>query len=120
MPNVVTCQLATVFSVSNNDTLTITADWILSRLKIYNLDDVFENAFLELVVLAGMKLTRVEITEEARTCLGKLRNLEILIACSTDLLPGPYAVRDGKLRDVWKLYEDSNETCMTTLKPQSK
>lgn len=60
------------------------------------------------------------MTDEARRYLGKYGNKQAFFVPSTKLLPGRYVVLEGALRDVWRLVDDVNGTCMVTLKPQSQ
>lgn len=99
----------------------MTADWLRACVQEYeNTDDVFDKAFLATVVFHGAVAGDVEFTSDAREYLLKLGNEQVVFVTLPDLLPGPYLVIGGKLRDVWKLVDDSNGTCMATLKPQSK
>jgi len=99
----------------------VTADWVRVRVEKYTTcDDVFDKAFLATVIFHGAKEDSVELTDEAREYLSKVGNEQVVFVPSTELLPGPYVSLGGQLRDVWKLVDDANGTCMTTLKPQSK
>ncbi|OKL58530.1 hypothetical protein UA08_06367 [Talaromyces atroroseus] len=85
----------------------------------HDCDDVFDEAFLHTVVFNGNEIGEVEYADEAREYLRQLGNEETLFVSSPELLPGPYALVGGELRDVWKLVDDTNGTCMTTLESQS-
>jgi hypothetical protein len=83
-------------------------------------DDVFDKAFLATVIFYGVEEHDVTLTDRAREYLGKLGNKHIAFITSPRLLPGPYVLVGNELRDVWKLVNDSNGTCMVTLKPNLK
>lgn len=114
-------DLATVFTLPKGDRFKeVTAEYIQHEVNRYNkVDDVFHNAFLATVVLQG-RWEGFPITTEARDYLHGLGTKCIICTESDNLLPGPYAVIGGQLRDAWKLIDDINGTCMVTLKPQSK
>lgn len=104
---------------SNNPA--ISGNWLREIVARYDdHDDVFEKAFLEIVLFTRVKDDDVEFTDEAKRYLRELGNLQVIFSFSTDLLPGPYALVGGELRDVWKLIDDSNGTCMATFKPQTR
>jgi len=114
-------NLATVFVLPKEDSFKVTSDYIRQQVSKYNeLDDVFHNAFLATVVLQGPGEDSVTITPEARDFLHSLGMRRIIREESNVLLPGPYAIVEGHFRDVWKLVDDINGTCMVTLKPQSQ
>jgi hypothetical protein len=114
-------SLAAVFNLPQGEKPTVTSDWMRELVEKYNsCDDVFDKAFLEIVVFAGAREYDVEFTDEAQQYLRELGNQQVVFVSSPGLLPGPYALVGGELRDVWKLVDDSNGTCMATLKPQSK
>ena len=83
-------------------------------------DDVFHRAFLTVVIFAGANEHDVEVTDSARQYLRELGNQQVMFVSTPELLPGPYALVRGNLRGVWKLVDDSNGTCMATLKSQSQ
>jgi hypothetical protein len=117
--------LTTVFNFpgEEEDSTRVTLDWVLKCLKSYQNcnDDVWGPAFLETVVFNVPNIgDKVEYTDEAREYLCKLGSQETLFVSLPELLPGPYALVEKELRDVWKLVDDSNGTCMTTLAPQSE
>ena len=99
----------------------MTADWVLAGVAEYErVDDVFDSAFLATVILTGAKKADVEITDDAEECFAELGNKQAMFVPSPKLLPGPYVLVGQELRDVWKLVDDFNGTCMATLKPQSR
>ena len=99
----------------------VTADWVRTSVDKYkNLDDVFDKAFLAIVVFHGVKADDAELTDAAQEYLSGLGNESVVFVTTPGLLPGPYVLVKGQLRDVWKLVDDANGTCMATLKPQSK
>jgi hypothetical protein len=85
-------------------------------------DDVFHEAFLSGVVFHGVGENDVEIEDHARAFLSKLGT--IWIKCMPEgsperkLLPGPYVLLGNHLRDVWRLFDDSNGAFMVTFYPQ--
>jgi hypothetical protein len=117
-------SLVTVFNLPLIPNLNITKDWVSGRVQTYKeSDDVFQDSFLAGVVFLGASEDEVEITNEAQEYLSKSGNQ--WIKCinppinSGKVLPGPYVLLENRLRDVWKVVDDHNGTCMTTFRPQS-
>lgn len=85
-------------------------------------DDVFHEAFLVGVIFFGIREDETEITDQARMYLSRLGNkwIKCVSPADTDgeVLPGPYVLLKNQLRDVWRLVDDKNRTCMVTLRPQ--
>ncbi|KAF7555388.1 hypothetical protein G7Z17_g2234 [Cylindrodendrum hubeiense] len=73
------------------------------------------------MVFIGPGPDDIEITPEALRYLRSLGNTATIsdITLFPQLLPGPYALVKQVLREVWKLVDDSNGTCMATLRPLS-
>lgn len=114
-------DLATVFNLPKGESFNVTADYIQQQVIRYNeVDDLYQNAFLANVVFQGPKEDCITVTTEAWDYLHGLGTKCVIGAESDSLPPGPYAVVGNQLRDAWKLVDDSNGTCMVTLKPQSK
>ena len=108
-------------TLSGDSEFKVTLDYIRQRVKVYNeVDDVFHIAFLATVVFQAPEANAFSITDDAREYLQRLGTNCIINAESEDLLPGPYALIGNQLKDVWKLIDDINGTCMVTLKPQSR
>jgi hypothetical protein len=108
-----------VFSVSPDSPTIITDEWIRKCLDEYNKhDDVFREEFLACVVFNAS--TKPSISNEAIDLLRKHGMKEYVFTSSPDYFPGPYVIVDQELREVWKLVDDSNRTCMVTLKPQKE
>ena len=111
----------TVLMLPPEDKPRVTADWVRTSVDKYkNADNFFDRAFFAIVIFHGAEEDDVEFTDEARDYLSTLGNEKIICVSSPRLLPGPYVLEDSQLRDVWRLVDDANGTCMTTLKPQSK
>lgn len=108
--------MATVFS--NLPVASITDEWIRKRLAEYKRDDVFREEFLTCVVFNASP--KPSISDEAINLLREHGMEEYVFTWSRDYLPGPHAIVDQELREVWKLVDDSNGTCMVTLKPQKE
>ncbi|KAK5995289.1 Scytalone dehydratase-like Arp1-like protein [Cladobotryum mycophilum] len=109
--------LATVFSIPPGSQR-ITTEWVEECLDIYNDDDVFNQEFLANVVFHGSGERRIEITNEALEFLERRGMKTYTINWTPGCLPGPHVVVDRELREVWRLVDDSNGTCLVTLKPQ--
>ena len=110
-----------MFPLPDDKEFKVTSDYVRQRVKAYlEADDVFHSAFLATVVFYGAEADVVTITTDARECLDELGAKRIINTDTGGLLPGPYALVGNQLKDVWKLIDDSNGTCMVTLKPQSK
>jgi hypothetical protein len=116
-----TC-LVTAFHVKLEESQLITLEWIRTAIQDYiRIDDVFEEAFLQVVILYGAHADRIVLTPDAREYLA-FRGNKHVVCTNPPLasLPGPYLWFGGQLRDVWRLVSDSHGTCTATLKPQSK
>ncbi|KAJ5623416.1 amidase signature enzyme [Penicillium lividum] len=116
-------SLVTVFAISGPAKAIITEEWVRKTVEnCKNTDDVFHEAFLVGVIFYGIREDEAEITDQARMYLSKLGNKWINYMTSADtgreLLPGPYVLLKNQLRDVWRLVDDVNRTCMVTLRPQ--
>ncbi|KAF2020416.1 amidase signature enzyme [Aaosphaeria arxii CBS 175.79] len=99
----------------------LTADYIRSQVDKYSeTDGVFQKAFLAVVVLEGLEEEFVTVTQQARDYLNSLGARSIICTSNKSISPGPYVIIDGHLRNAWKVVDDSNGTCMVTVKPQSK
>ncbi|KAJ4308100.1 hypothetical protein N0V84_012295 [Fusarium piperis] len=119
LPDAQSFALATVFRLPRGDKAQVTAQWLKESVELYQKDDVFHNSFLANIVFHGAERDALGITDEATKYLREIGNK--LTACSTlaGLLPGPYAYLNQQLREAWKLVDDSNGTCMVTLKPRA-
>ena len=99
----------------------MTAEWLHTRVEEYqDDDDVFHPTFLSIVVFLESSGSRGNISDEARRYLESVGNRRFLFIPSTQLSPGPYALIGSELRQVWKIVDDFNGTCMSTLKPQAE
>lgn len=94
------------------------------HLDEYKTDDVFNEAFLANVVflesLERNAFGRPHITKEAVNFLYEHGMKRYTKSSSSNYLPGPHVLVDQELREVWKLVDDSNGTCMVTLKPKKE
>ncbi|KAL7917263.1 amidase signature enzyme [Trichoderma austrokoningii] len=106
-------KLATVFSIS--PATSITVELICKSLDEYKHDDVFREEFLACVVFNTSR--KPSISDEAISLLRE-HGIKYVVTSSKDYLPGPHVIVDQELREVWKLVDDSNGTCMVTVKPQ--
>jgi hypothetical protein len=115
----------TVFLVSKESPTNISDVWLQSLVTNYiEKDDVFQREFLEGVVFASKDNHLFDVAPSAKAYLEGLGTkwihylpLELQIRCN--IKPGPYAVVDGHLREIWKLYSDTNSTLLTALKPDT-
>ncbi len=100
----------------------VTATWIQDQVEIYSSqDDVFTEEFLATIIFhSNSQEEGVKITHEAHAYLQGRGTEQVVSSSLPQLLPGPYALVGKQLRDVWKLTDDINGTCMATLKPQRK
>ncbi|EHK47285.1 uncharacterized protein TrAtP1_010052 [Trichoderma atroviride] len=114
--NAVELKLATVFSIPPDGPASITDEWIRKCLDGYKHDDVFGEEFLQCVVFNTSR--KLSVSNEAIHLLREHGMKEYVVTSSTDYFPGPHVIVDQELREVWKLVDDSNGTCMVTLKPQ--
>ncbi|KAL7934352.1 amidase signature domain-containing protein [Trichoderma chlorosporum] len=122
LPQTVGLTLTTVFPVPSDRSTEISDEWIRKHLDEYKQDDVFNEAFLANVVFLeprkGHGFDRHSITKEAFQLLEDHGMKQCVFNSSASYLPGPHVMVDQELREVWKLVDDSNGTCMVTLKPQ--
>lgn len=113
--------LVTVISLPQEQTkFEITGQWGKERVQKCNSDDVFHGGFFSNIVFHGAEEDNIAITAEAAEYLAEIGNKQTVFSSLPRLLPGPYACVNQELREVWKLVDDSNGTCMITLKPSSR
>lgn len=111
----------TAFRLPPNGGTPVTAERIQTKVKEYrDWDDVFDMAFLAIVLFLGNSDSNGDLTQEARDYPKSHGNERVVALSSSRLLPGPYAIVGRELRDVWKLVDDFNGACMTTLVPRTK
>lgn len=114
-------SLVTVFHVHACETSAITEDWVQQKLAHYSsTDDVFQPAFLQGVIFCGAAEDELQITETARSLLAE-QGMEwhrclSQTAMSSHIYAGPYALLNGRLREVWRLYKDGNGAFFSTVK----
>ncbi|KAM6478094.1 amidase signature domain-containing protein [Trichoderma sp. SZMC 28011] len=122
LPKTVGINLTTVFPVPPENSIYISEEWMRKHLDEYKTDDVFNEAFLANVVflesLERNAFGRPHITKEAVNFLYEHGMKRYTKSSSSNYLPGPHVLVDQELREVWKLVDDSNGTCMVTLKPK--
>ena len=100
--------------------------WLQSRIANYREnDDVFQLEFLEGVIFMSKGNHELEISPAAKGYLETLGTkwihfLSVESYPNSNLKPGPYAVVDDRLREVWRLYSDTNGTLLTALKPDTE
>ncbi|CAI7586228.1 unnamed protein product [Penicillium manginii] len=116
-------SLVTVFAISGSAKAIITEEWVREIVEsCKSTDDVFHEAFLAGVMFYGIREDEAKITDQARMYLSNFGNKWIKYVSSADtdreVLPGPYVLLKNQLRDVWRLVDDVNRTCMVTLRPQ--
>lgn len=102
--------------------MTVDVDWFKSKISFYqNNDDVFQDAFLRTIVLHGFKDEDVKIwpdTWEYLKNIGATSVHCITKSPSSDhIMPGPYAIVQGSLQEIWRLYEDTNGCFFTAVQP---
>ena len=119
-------SLTTLFILPGESPNSISDGWLRSLVSKYREnDDVFQLEFLEGVIFVSEDSHGIEISPAAKSYL------EIMgtkwIHCLSwksypgyNLKPGPYAFIDGHLREVWKLYSDTNGTLLSALKPDTE
>lgn len=115
-------SLVTVFSVAQCPKSKITESWMQESVQKYkSTDDVFHEAFLSGVIFHGAS-EDVEIADNAQDFLSKLGTQWIQYMPPTspaqNLLPGPYVLVGNRLRDVWRLFDDTNGAFMMTFRPR--
>ncbi|TVY83904.1 Amidase [Lachnellula suecica] len=114
-------SLATVFTLPQSHKLhEVTATWVRDQVATYiSLDDVFNEQFMATVIFhSSDQDVDVKVTDEARVYLDEHGTEEVICTSVPQLKPGPYALVGKQLRDVWKLVDDFNGTCMSSLKPK--
>ncbi|RSM10374.1 hypothetical protein CDV31_007250 [Fusarium ambrosium] len=111
--------LIAVITLPEQESIRITVEWLQDRLSSYSKDDVFNNSFLATIVFQGPEKDVVASTKEITEYLEGLGCQTTCFCSLPGLLPGPYVYVNQQLRHVWKLVDDTNGTCMVTLKPRS-
>ncbi|KAE9372705.1 hypothetical protein N431DRAFT_483442 [Stipitochalara longipes BDJ] len=115
----------TVFLVSEESPTSISDIWLRSLVTNYiEEDDVFQLEFLEGVVFVSKGNYAIEVAPSAKVYLEGLgtkwiHSFSLEVQVGYNIKPGPYAVVDGHLREIWKLYSDTNGTLLTALKPET-
>ncbi|KUJ08791.1 amidase signature enzyme [Mollisia scopiformis] len=107
--------LATVF-VHDEDKRIITEQWIKRQITDYQIaDDVFHNAFLAGIIVVGDS----ELDAGAQAFLkgAGMQWLHVMASSTTGykLQPGPYALLDDHLRNVYRAYRDTSGAFFCTL-----
>ncbi|PNP47805.1 hypothetical protein THARTR1_10490 [Trichoderma harzianum] len=122
LPRTIGLNLATVFPVPPKRSTKISEAWVRKHLDEYKTDDVFNEAFLANVVFLEPRkrhgFGRHPITKDAIKFLRERGMKRYTFSSSSNYPLGPYVLVNQELREVWKLVDDSNGTCMVTLKPQ--
>lgn len=100
----------------------ITEQWLQSIIHKYSKgDDVFCNDFLQMVAFYGLSREEFDLTSGAQAYLTGLGTQRVVwldvISSHFKMISGPYAVMDGRFREVWRLYSDTHETFRLTLQP---
>jgi hypothetical protein len=97
----------------------VTKRWLSGTIAQYRAeDDVFADQFLAGVIFQGAEESEVDFDGDAKDYLRSHGNQWTRFTTAR-VLPGPYAQMGGRLRDVWKLEDDSNGTAMVTVRPQT-
>ncbi|KAK0111635.1 hypothetical protein ONS95_001980 [Cadophora gregata] len=114
-------SLATVFTLTcDQNPSEVTATWVQEQVARYsNEDDVFNEQFLATVIfhVRSSQDESIKVTDEAHIHLRGCGTEQVVCTSEPQLLPGPFAIVGSQLRDVWKLVDDVNGTCMVTLNP---
>ncbi|KAH7312544.1 amidase signature domain-containing protein [Stachybotrys elegans] len=102
VPSLVTCV-----KVDKGQTIDVDAlrTW---RLDHIDQDDVFHPEFLTEVVFSGVESTDVRLTGDARDMLTVWGTRKVRFGPNLDIDDGSYAVVDGMLYTVWRVYSDSH------------
>ncbi|KKP04311.1 hypothetical protein THAR02_03588 [Trichoderma harzianum] len=113
-------NLPTVFPIPPEASTEISEAWMRKILDEYKTDDMFNEAFLANVVFLQPRGRRGEhpVTKDAIKFLQEHGMKDYTFISSSNYLPGPHVLADQELREVWKMVDDSNGTCMVTLKLQ--
>lgn len=113
-----------MFSIEKGASAEFNAAWFRERIETYvKTDDVFHVAFLQIVILYGIEEGDAHLTKDASDFLKESGTC--FLHChpgSSDKIastPGPYALMDGALHEVWRLYPDSQGCFMSTVEPVS-
>ena len=116
--------LTTVFDVIDSQGVSITEGWIQQCIDHYqSTDDVFQIAFLQGVIFQAMEEKVIEVTESAQAFLAgkgmQWFHCFPLAANRSKLHSGPYVILDGHLREVWRLYNDTNGAFFSAFRADS-
>lgn len=108
-----------MFEVPASEKSKVTAHWLREAISNYEIgDEVFHRAFLANVIFLIADKSEALVSEDAQEQLRAMGNEKIIFWASGDSLPGPYAIVNQELRDVWRLVDDSSGTSMIMVKPQ--
>ncbi|KAM0259427.1 hypothetical protein ACHAQJ_003321 [Trichoderma viride] len=116
LPKTTELRLATVFNIPPGNPAKISYEYMRQCLDEYRSDDVFRDDFLACVVFHASR--KLHISKDVIGFLKARGMKEYIVNSSPGYLPGPHVIVRQELREVWKLIDDINGTCMITLKPQ--
>jgi hypothetical protein len=116
-------SLVTVFVVPRNST-EVTETWIREVVKQYEVDDdVFQLSFLSGCIFRFTAHGDIKIQSGVYQYLESIGNqwIQCIPSDISENAPvaGPQIIYQGRLREIWKLVDDTHGTFMTTLRPQS-
>jgi hypothetical protein len=102
-------KFLTVFRFDDDDAVSVTADWLEKTLnRVNSSDDVFCNAFLQIVVFTS-HLESIVVTPDARKILEDLGTTWMSSSSvSSGPASGPYAVTDCGIAPIRRLYDDTH------------
>lgn len=114
-----------MFLVRDQGHNSITEEWFRCEIaRFLENDDVFRTEFLQGVILIGENLHEIAVSNEASQFLKSLGTQWVRSFSSTDsngnlARVGPHALFNGFVREVWRLYSDTNGTLLTALRPNA-
>ena len=116
-------SLATVFAVNPGDDINITS--LRDKISLYTAnDDVFRTEFLTGIILQGAEKAQLnfnlDLTVLSQELGSKWINIRPISEQSPKLSPGPYAVQNGQLFQVWRLYSDKNLAFLQSVWPANE
>lgn len=113
--------LATLMHVKSR---AITRDWILQLVNDWLArDDVFVRSFLSTIMFFGAHMSEVVVKDDACDLLrdwGSQYTMASINEFDSQPTPGPYLMKAGSLWQARRIFNDSNNTLLTSILPDAE
>ena len=123
-PSFVVEEERTLATVIHVESRAITRDWLCQLVNDWLArDDVFVRPFLSKVIFLGVHMSKVIIKDDACDLLRDWDcqyTMASIDESDPQPAPGPYLMEAGSLWQSWRIYNDSNDTLLTALLPDTE